>query len=186
MHCRPCVQLPGQSIVPVHAPVPAHDVVHAHDWSQLIPSMQLPAPLHCTSQDLVAHCTPPAQEPSPPQRTWQGRFVGQTTGAEHAPGSLQSMTQTPFVHDVHAAGHSELASISAGSSTHQPSMQSRPAPHWPGFEQRKSSLRESMLHAGPSATTSATATNATPSAEIGAVSDALTSDPPARRRHHRA
>jgi hypothetical protein len=181
VHCPPCTQLPGQSIVPVHAPAPVHDVVHPQDWSQLIPPMQLPSPVHWTSHALVAQRTPPAHAPLPPQRTWHGRFVGHTTGSGHAPGSSQLMMQIPFVHDVQTIGQSELASISAGSSTHHPSMQSRPAPHCPGFVQRKSSERESMLHAGPSATASATATSAT----TIAVSDALTSVPPARHRHRR-
>lgn len=90
---------------------------------------QLPSPLHVTLQALVPHSTPAEHEPAPLQRTVHGRFAGHTTRPEQAPGCAQSMMHVPFMHDVHGAGQSVLASISPGSTTHHPSTQSRPAPH---------------------------------------------------------
>jgi hypothetical protein len=162
--------------------VPSHEVRHAHDVSQSIPSLQLPSPLHVTSHAFGPHSTPAEHEPVPVQRTVQARVLGHTTFSEHSPALSQSMMQVPFMHDVHTAGQSVLASISSGSTTHQPSTQSRPGPHCPGFVHSKSSDRVSMLHAGPSTTATTTSANAHASAAI----DALTSAPPARARSDRA
>lgn len=77
----------------------------------------------------MPHSTPASQALAPVQRTTQGIVPGHVTLLAHSPGPSHSTTHVPSMHDVHGAGQPVLASISEGSTTHQPLTQSRPGPH---------------------------------------------------------